>query len=224
MRSKQVLLLAALFLPWFISNPAAKRTGGISGTVVTDNGYPVANAHVRAEVMDGENIVTALEEQTDEHGKFLFSQLTFGEYRISADKREAGYLSTAPDIFTCKPPLTIVVSEKSPRADTSVRFMPKRATISGWVKDTKTSESIFAHLSLAAISGCGWLTAGTAGKDGFELLVPSNTPITFGACSEGYKAWTPLSLNLRPGSTFEIEVLLERDEENEETLCSAGTY
>ena len=92
------------------------------------------------------------------------------------------------------------------------------------MKDAETAEAISAHLSLTPISECGWSTTGTDGKYRFELLVPSDTPITFGACAEGYTPWTPLALNLRPGPKFEIDVLLERSEENEQTVCSAGTY
>lgn len=55
------------------------------------------------------------------------------------------------------------------------------------VKDTKTAKSIAAHLSLTPVSGCGWSTTGTDGKYRFELQVPSDTPLTFGACAEGYK-------------------------------------
>jgi hypothetical protein len=220
MRSR--LLLPAVGLLTLCA--AAQREGSISGTVYDHVGVPVAGAHVSAEVMRGDKILTVLAAKTNDHGRFLFSHLRLGKYYISAEKREAGYLSTAPDIFTCKPPLTIVLSEESRTADTSVRFMPKGATISGWVKDVKTAEPISGHLSLAPIFECGWSTTGTDGRYRFELLVPSDTPITFGACSEGYKPWTPLALNLPPGSTFEIDVLLERSEGNEQTVCSASRY
>lgn len=203
---------------------AAQREGSINGTIYDHDGIPVAGAHVSAEVMHGDKILTGLTTNTNDHGRFLFSHLKLGEYRISAEKREAGYLSTAPDMFTCKPPLTVVLNEQSPTADVSVRFTRKAATISGWVKDTKTAAAISAHLSLAPVTECGWSTTGTDGKYRFELLVPSDTPITFGACAEGYKPWTPLALDLRPGSKFEVDVLLERSEENEQTLCSAGAY
>ena len=217
-----ILLLPAVGLLTLCA--AAQREGSIGGTIYDHNGVPVTGAHVSAEVMRGDKVLTFLTTKANDHGRFLFSHLKLGEYRISADKQEAGYLSTAPDIFTCNPPLTITLSEEYPSADTSLRFMPKGATISGWVKDVKTSEAIPAHLSLAPISECGWSTTGTAGKYKFELLVPSDTPITFGACSEGYNPWTPLALNLRPGSKFEIDVLLEHSEENEQRLCAAGTY
>ena len=202
---------------------AAQREGSISGTIYDHNGVPVESAHVSAEVMRGDKELTFLTTKANDHGRFLFSHLKLGKYIISAEKREAGYLSTAPDIFTCKSPLTIALSEESPNADTSVRFMPKGATISGWVKDAKAAKTIPAHLCFAPISECGWSTTGTDGKYRFELLVPSDTPITFGACAEGYKPWTPLALDLRPGSKFEIDILLERSEENEQTLCYAFT-
>ena len=203
---------------------AAQREGSISGAVFDHDGVPVAGAHVSAEVMRDDKILTVLTANTNDRGRFLFSHLKLGEYHVSAEKQEAGYLFTAPDIFTCKPPVTIVLSEESRTANTSVRFMAKRATISGWVKDANTAEAISAHLSLAPVSECGWSTTGTTGKYRFELLVPSDTPITFGVCSEGYKPRAPLALDLRPGSKFEIDVLIERTEESKQTLCSAGTY
>jgi len=213
---------------------SAQREGSISGTVYDNEGIPVADAHVSAELMQGgEKILTVLTTNTNELGGFLFSHLNLGEYRVAAEKQEAGYLSTAPDILTCKPPLTIVLSEQSPIADTSVRFMPKGATITGWVKNSNTGKTIPAHLSLSSITECGWSTTGTSGQFKFRLLVPANTPIKFGACAEGYKSWfhadssnpsQPLALELRPGALFEIEIRLEHSLEQGEPICSAGRY
>jgi hypothetical protein len=67
--------------------------------------------------MRDDKILTVLATNTNDRGRFLFSHLKVGEYHISAEKQEAGYRSTAPDIFTCKPPLTIVLSEESPRKE-----------------------------------------------------------------------------------------------------------
>lgn len=111
---------------------AAQSEGSISGTIFDHKGVPVSGAHVSAEVMLGDKILTGLTTNTDDVGRFQFTHLKIGEYRISAEKREAAYLSTAPDIFTCKPPLTVVLSKKSPTADIPVHFTQKGATISGW--------------------------------------------------------------------------------------------
>src|SRR6266542_3601425 len=92
--------------------------GSIRGTVLADDGAPVADAHVYAEVMQGSKIVTALNENTDDLGIFVFSRLAEGEYRVSAEKQEAGYLSTRPDIFISKPALTVVLTPDAPTAAT----------------------------------------------------------------------------------------------------------
>lgn len=105
---------------------AAQREGSISGAVFDHDGVPVAGAHVSAEVMRDDKILTVLTANTNDRGRFLFSHLKLGEYHVSAEKQEAGYLFTAPDIFTCKPPVTIVLSEESRTANTSVRFMAKK--------------------------------------------------------------------------------------------------
>jgi hypothetical protein len=111
--------------------------------------------------------------------------------------------------------------------------MPKGATITGWVKDSDTGKTIPAHLSLAPMAECGWSTTGTSGQFKFRLLVPPDTPIKFGACAERFQPWLytdpsspsrPLALELHPGSEFEIEIRLERNRENRQTFCSAGTY
>jgi hypothetical protein len=71
------------------------REGSIRGTVPADNG-PVADAHVFAEVMQCSKILTVLNTNADDLEVFAFSQLAFGEYRVSAQKEEAGHLSLGP--------------------------------------------------------------------------------------------------------------------------------
>jgi hypothetical protein len=120
-----------LFL-WPLSSFAEQHTGVISGTVVTEDGSPVVDAHVSAEVMDGRTIVTGLVTQTDENGKFAFTGLAFGKYRLSAEKGESGYLSTLPDIFNSRPEITANLTDRSPTFNVLIRFEPKASVISGW--------------------------------------------------------------------------------------------
>lgn len=183
--------------------------------------------------MQGEKILTVLSTNTDNLGTFLFPHVGLGEYRISAEKQEAGYLSTRPDIFVCTPPLTVVLTRDSLIANASIRFQPKAGTITGWVKDSDTGKSIAAHLSLAPVTGCGWSTTGTAGRFKFRLQVPADTPVRLGACAEGYKTWfyadpsNPshfIPLELRPGTEFEIDINLEHSTENLQTPCVSGKY
>jgi hypothetical protein len=202
--------------------------------VVTEDGFPVTDAHVRAEVMDGAKIVTGLVAHTDEHGRFAFTGLAFGKYRLSAEKQESEYLSTLPDIFNSRPEITTNLTDSSPIFNAVVRFEPKAGVISGWVRDAATGRPIRAHLSLAPFSGRGgWSTTGTDGRFEFRLLVPSNIEVRFGACSEGYKRWvyadssqpshiTPLKL--KPDFEAKIEIRLEPSTDAADAECWSGAY
>ncbi len=207
--------------------------GSIRGTVLADDGAPVADAHVYVEVMRGSKILTVLNQNTDDLGIFTFSRLAVGEYRVSAEKQEAGYLSTGPDIFTSKPALTVVLTPDTPTATTVIRFSPKAGSITGRVRDSATGRSIAAHLSLAPTDGPGWSTTGTAGRFKFRLLIPANTPVNFGACAEGYKPWfyadpsdpsRPIPLQLRPGAELKIDIKLEHNLENPQSPCPSSKF
>jgi hypothetical protein len=221
--------MAFLVLSAFAQSPE----GSIRGTVVADDGSPVSDAHVYSEVMQGSKILTVLTTNTDALGVFTFSGLARGEYRVSAEKQESGYLSTRPDIFACGPPLALVITPDTPTATTLIRFGPKAGVITGWVRDSATAKSIAAQLSLAPVSGCGWSSTGTSGRFKFRLLIPADTAVNFGACAVGYKSWfyadpsnpsRPLPLQLRPGSELEIDIKLERSAENSQTPCSSGRF
>lgn len=234
MRSNRVLFAAVLFSQWFTSSVAAQHTGGISGTVVTEDGHPVTDAHVSAEVMDGEKIVTALMAQTDEHGRFAFTRLALGKYRLSAEKQESGYLSTLPDIFNSRPEITTNLTDSSPTFNPIIRFEPKAGVISGWVRDAVTGKPIPAHLSVAPFSGRGgWSTTGTGGHFEFRLLVPSNIEVRFGACSEGHKRWDYaepsqpshiVPLKLKPDFEVKMEIRLDPSTDPADANCWSGTY
>jgi hypothetical protein len=235
-RSEFFRMRVALLFPFLalmaVSAATQVRDGTIRGTVLNDEGTPVADAHVSAEVMQGEKIITVLSTETDTVGTFLFPHVTLGEYRVSAEKSEDGYLSTRPDIFECRPPLTVVLTQESP-ANTSIRFLPKAGTITGWVKDSATGRPIAAHLSLEPITACGWSTTGTADRYNFRLKVPADTPVRLGACAEGYKPWFyadrsnpshPAPLELRPNTEFEIDIKLEPSEGSGRQPCVSGKY
>jgi len=221
-------LLSVLSVP-----AAAQVDGSIRGTVLAEDGSPVADAHVYADVMQGSKILTVLNENTDDLGIFTFSRLGLGEYRVSADKQEAGYLSTRPDIFISKPALTIVLTPDTPIADTTIQFGPKAGVVTGWVRDSDTNRSIAANLSLAPADGTGWSTTGTTGRFKFRLLIPANTPVNLGACAEGYTPWfyadpsdpsRPVPLQLRPGAELKIDIKLRHSSKNRQTRCLSGKF
>jgi len=227
-------LAPSLLLPVFmaIAAGAQVREGSIRGVVLTDDGHPVGDAHVYAGVMHGSRILTVLNANTNDFGVFAFPRLAFGKCRVSAEKPESGYLSTAPDIFSSRPALTVVLTPDKTTVTKVIRFGPKAATITGWVRDSLTGDPIAAHLSLAPANGDGWSTTGTDGQDPFHLMIPANTPVNFGACAEGYEVWRygnssspprTIPLRLRPGATLKVDIKLERSE-NAKAPCFSSTY
>jgi hypothetical protein len=207
---------------------AQAREGSIRGTVLADDGGPIADAHVSAEVMRGSKILTVLNANTNDLGIFAFSGLGVGEYRVSAEKQEAGYLSTRPDIFTTEAALVVLLTPDAPVASTVIRFRPKAGIITGWVRDAATGKPIAAHLSLAPTSDGGWSTTGTNGRFKFRLMISADAAVKFGACAEGYKIWSnadplnpsrPVPLQLRPGVELDIDINLERSLENAQSHC-----
>ncbi|SRR5579871_1632278 len=234
MLSRRIPLLVGLFFVCISRSLAEQPAGFISGTVVTEDGHPVTNAHVTAEVMDGEKMVTGLIKQTDQHGRFAFAGLALGRYRLSAEKQEAEYLSTLSDIFNSRPEIIANLTDSSPTFDAVIRFEPKAGVISGWVRDAATGRPIRAHLSLAPFNGGGgWSTTGTSGSFEYRLLVPSNVEIRFGACSEGYKRWvytepsqpSPIApLKLKPDYEARIEIRLEPSTDPADAHCSFGFF
>jgi len=208
--------------------------GSIRGSVLTADGAAVSDAHVSAEAMQGSTILTVLEVNTDDMGMFVFSGLAPGEYRVSAEKQEAGYLSTRPDVFIPKAPLTVVLTSETQSVTTDIRFAPKAGNITGWVRDSATGRAIAAHLSLAPASHHGgWETTGTNPQYPFHLQIPADLPVRFGACAEGYKLWfyadpsnpfQPSAIQLRPGGTKEIEIRLERNPEGTPMPCLSCRY
>ena len=179
---------------------------------------------------EGSRVLTGLDATTDEFGAFSITGLAAGEYRVSAEKREVGYLSTRQDIFNAKQPLTIVLTPDTPVVTAIIRFRAKAATITGWVRDSVTGMPIAAHLSLGPADGSGWSGTGTTARFKFSLQIPADTPVNFGACAEGYKlcpmpirqtylalfqynsdrapSWRSISTSNAPGRTNQRRVFL----------------
>jgi hypothetical protein len=209
------------------------QPGLISGTVLAADGNPIEDAHVSADVMKGSTILTVLDADTDHEGKFVFSRLTLGEYRLSGAKAEAGYLSTRPDIFNSKPALAVILTDETPNASATIRLGPKAAIITGWVLDSSTGRPISAQLSLSPWDGSGWSMTGINPKFKFREQIPPDTAIRFGACATGYKSWSysdpsspsrPVPVQLPAGGELDIVIKLEHSTDKMNLPCAAGTF
>jgi carboxypeptidase family protein len=226
------LAILLSFLGVLVVSAASVKDGIIRGTVLAYDGNPVSDAHVSAEVMRGSKVLTVLSTNTNAHGVFIFEGLETGEYHVSADKREAGYLSTRPDIFNDRQLLSVFLTADASMTSTIIRFAPKGATITGWVKDGATNRPISAHLSLAPVSGRGWSTTSVSARFPFSLLIPADKAIRFGACAEGYDPWfyadasnpsRRIPVQLSPGAELKINIKLEPSSHPPQP-CMVGRY
>jgi hypothetical protein len=214
---------------------AQSPVGLIRGTVLTNESAPVVNAHVSADVMRGEMWIKTIDAMTDDAGEFVFPRLPMGEYRLSAHKAEAGYLSTMPDILDARPEQRVMLTQAVSSASMVIRLAPKAAVLTGRVIDATTGKLIPAHLSWAPYNDAagGWGTGGIAGKHDFRLMFHADTQIRFGACAEGYKKWVyadpsnpsrAIPLNLRPDSQREFIIKLARSRDPQDQVCLASDY
>jgi len=231
MLSRPVVRFVAVLL---FATPVVAQTqsGLIRGTVVSSDGNPVQDAHVSAEIMKGSEIITGLAANSDDHGQFVFSSLAMGEYRLSADKAEAGYLSTF-GIFSSEPGLIITLTEEAPAATAVIHLGRKAGVITGRVLDSLTGNTVRAKLSLSPMDGSSWSMMGASEKFEFRVLIPADTPMRFGACAEGYMPWfyadpsnpnSPAPVTLSSGAELHTLIKLERRNGKEQTDCAAGSF
>jgi hypothetical protein len=194
--------------------------GVIRGTVIADDGSPVPDAHVSADVMKTSSVIlTVLDANTDANGTFIFQHLGWGEYHLSAQKDEADFLSTRPDGFNFRKPLTVILAHGHPEESVLIRFGAKGAIITGWVKDAESDKPISASLRIIAVDGRASLSTGISGKYKFRQLIFPDTPVYFEVVSEGYEPWfysdpsypsRKAILKLEPGSELEFDIKLRK--------------
>lgn len=231
MLSRPILRFAAVLL---FATPAIAqiRSGLIRGTVVGPDGSPVEGAHVLAEVMKGADIITELAANSDERGQFVFSGLGMGEYRLSADKTEAGYLSTR-GVFNSEPEFVVILTEEAPAANAVMRLGSKAGVITGRVLDSSTGKTVMAKLCLSPMDGSSLLTIGTSEKFEFRALIPADIPVRFGAFADGYRSWfyadpsdpdSPAPVTLSSGTELHIVIKLERGNGEKQKPCAAGPF
>ena len=130
--------------------------------------------------MKGSAVLTVLNADTGKDGQFTFSGLALGEYRLSAQKIEAGYLSTGTDVLGGGKPLAIALTAEMPTSTALIHLGPKAAIITGWVLDSSTGSAISAKLSLRPMDGSSWSMTGIDQK--FRVSGPS-------ASQHRHQAW-----------------------------------
>ncbi len=197
--------------------------GSIQGKVLDVSGVAVADAHVYAWQMNGSKIVTILNANTNDFGNFVFSSLPLGDFRLAAEKPEAGYRSTQ-EFFDPLPAKAVKLTTEKRAATETINLGPQAGILTGWVRNAPTGKPIAAHLSFAPVDGHAWSTMGITSKFKFRILIPPDTPLQFGVCSDGYAIRPRVPLELKPGSQLEVDIRLEPSQDRNNATCMVSHF
>lgn len=184
--------------------------GTISGTVMDERGAPVAKAKVNADPTDGRpraSLVRSVE--TDENGHFLIDRLSWGSYRVFAQKEDAGYPNMNWSFYSDDIYRTVEISANAPKTEVRIQLGPRGGILTGSIRNALTGAPLGATFKLARTTSPNkWISPGVASD--YRVLLPSSTDVVLEVSAPGFKTWTfPSPLNLQPGAEMHLDIALE---------------
>jgi len=206
MKPLLVLMVASEIL--LAQSPAKHLSGEIQGTVVDQDGTPIAAAMVYA-VPQGLALDDAIPRsvKTNSNGRFDFrTGLELRSYKLYSRKDSDGYFSPV-DAFYGDQDSTVEVAltRKHPSSVVTVRLGKQAAVISGKVFDVDSGTPLKAYVGLMDEEGNGHSVV----VDGdYELAVPADKNVTVMVTVVGTRrAVVPLSsLRLEPGQHIYMDI------------------
>lgn len=209
-RAMLKLIISLLFSTslLFTTRMFAAETGSITGTVLDEKGNPVSGAKVH--VMPADRPFKGIKKffETDDRGEFKIGNLSYGEYRVFAEKREDGYADMGWAFFSNNVFPTAILSSMNPTADVLVRVPPKAGTLKCSVTDAATGQLLDPQVTLRRAENPNYFfSARTEPK--FNVLVPSGVPVLVEISAPGYLPWRhPRNVKLEPGESLQLDVKL----------------
>lgn len=184
-RQFNVLAVLALLLP------SAMAHAAVIHAVVTENGKPVENVHVRADFMgergvSGSIIPICL---TDSSGKCDLTGLAKGPYTVNAGKPEDGYPGMWIPFYRHGVPAKIIhLAKNDSETRASIVLGPQGATLEivGIGGGGQALPSVGIILSRAAHPNDELETSLNAGS---QILLPADDDVLLEVRAEGYEPW-----------------------------------
>jgi len=215
--SKPVLICLALICA---HSSVAQTDGTIKGSVIDENGQPIAHAKVFIDDMQPYVTKVLKTSQADDSGDFTITHVAWGRYAIDAMKVQSGYADTSFGFYGNGAAHTVSLSPQSPFANVTISLGPKAGRITQIsVSDAVTGQPVAsASVKLSRVQ----LNASKEPVYGYAiamstifkppLLVPARTPVEIKISAPGYADWYYPGVKDRSG---EVPLVLKPDEERQ---------
>lgn len=212
------IFLATLFCTTSQCQEAAPP-GAIHGTVLNEQGQPVAKVKVALARAYAKPIATLLPKvETDTDGRFSFPRLELGTYGLSTEKESDGYPNTRMDLYKSGPAVQVTLDANDPVKNVTLRIGPKCGKLNASIRNAVTGDPP----QDAAIriwdrnNERHWVATMLTSKH--EVPVPANTDVGITVTAPGYRAWFyPGSqrdsqanrIVLKPNEKLNVDILLQ---------------
>lgn len=195
--------------------------GTIRGTVVNEDGNPIAGAKVSAIPVDVPLNGFQREVPSDGAGRFTLVNLQRGRYRVFTRKEADGYADTSWAIHDNGKVPIVEISATAPTVDVEVRIGPKAATLTGTITDAVTGRPVVDP----RIRIWRWtdgvdrdteFAATNIGSD-YRFLIPPGKEVGVEFSASGYEPWSycgesngdkPFPLSLPSGAAKTLNIKL----------------
>jgi hypothetical protein len=179
-----LLLFSALMPCWAQTAKSSAIEGGITGTVLTEDGLLASGTKACTSSHSGNYTSINCFVSVDKDGRFTIEHLKLGTYQVFAINDAEGY-----SIENQSPGQSVTLSADQPWANVTVRLLPRGGILVGSITDKLTGENIqHAQIQFTAIDRDG--EGGFSLVDGeFHLAIPANSDVLVIAMAKGYKGW-----------------------------------
>jgi len=182
-------IVAADILLFCVAAKAGGQTGYVFGTVINEQGSPVAGVKVTAKLVDDAPIIRVIRYvETGTDGRFRIDRLSWGEYKIFTKKDSDGYPNSASTFYSNTPAPRIKLSPVSPDASVTINLGPKAGFVKGTITDSVTGAPIDAGVHVwQTFNPNYWLEKSLRSQ--YLLLIPSNVQVGMEVQAKGYEPW-----------------------------------
>jgi hypothetical protein len=165
---------------------SAQTRSVINGTVLDENGNPVASATIRMiRLAPWGKVVRS--DSAGERGEFAIEGLAWGTYMLSAVKERDAYPEGLWDLYANGPRTTVALSHTSPAVSVTIRIGPRAGVLAATVIDAVTGKEVqSAHITIRRYDNRKVYATLSPFP---ELLLLPLTKVLIEVHAEGYADW-----------------------------------